>query len=160
MRKNNEILVLTPSVLGTSLPPNVKLWYEVHKISQFFDKPRQCNKCYKFSHSTRMCCSKHQVCILCAQVHAGTYASAELLCINCHGKHAANEKTCPTYQREVKLQKFQGQNHLTIWDARQQFKESNNTQEKSFAKVATTTIIGSISKIRIWNSYSKYVSSV
>ena len=37
-------------------------------------------------------------------------------------------------------------NHLTIRDVRQQFKESNNIQEKSFAKVVSATTNGSISK--------------
>lgn len=129
----------TSSVLvtcfGTSLPPEVKLWYQLHKINLFFDKPRPCLTCFRFNHSTRSCRSD-KVCASCATTHTGECASPTLLCINCKGAHSATSKSCPTYLREVRLQRFRSKNHLTIREARRQFKDSQDSSKVQYATVA------------------------
>ncbi|GFT15665.1 uncharacterized protein TNCV_4985851 [Trichonephila clavipes] len=43
------------TILGTTLPETVKLWFINHRIQNFIDKPRQCTTCFSFLHSTRFC---------------------------------------------------------------------------------------------------------
>ena len=82
-------------------------------------------------------CRSELMCISCAQSHPEACDPSALRCINCKGSHAANDKNCPAYQREIKLQKFRSQHHLTIRDARRQFKDSNIPLDHSYAKVAS-----------------------
>lgn len=74
MRKSQAISYPTPTVLvtklGTNLPSEVRLWFQNHKISQFWDRPRQCQVCYKYNHSTKSCKSE-QICKRCALTHEG-----------------------------------------------------------------------------------------
>ncbi|GFW45270.1 uncharacterized protein TNCV_4733781 [Trichonephila clavipes] len=63
---NPEISPVLITILGTVLPDNVKLWFINHKIQLFIDKPRQCTKCFSFSHPSRFCqspaiCSEKQI---------------------------------------------------------------------------------------------------
>ncbi|GFS85272.1 uncharacterized protein TNCV_75291 [Trichonephila clavipes] len=63
---NPEISPVLTTILGTVLPDNVKLWFINHKIQLFIDKPRQCTKCFSFSHPSRFCqspaiCSEKQI---------------------------------------------------------------------------------------------------
>lgn len=48
--KNHSPELVT--TLGTSLPTEIKLWLSIQETRKFIDRPRQCNKFYKFNHST------------------------------------------------------------------------------------------------------------
>lgn len=123
--------------LGTRLPSEIKLWFQNHRISAFWDKPRQCAKCYKYNHSTRTC-TRDAVCKKCAQSHESACSSDTTVCINCQGPHEADDKNCPLYAKEVKIQKFKSENHFTISEARRQFKETSSAN--TYAKVAASSV--------------------
>ncbi|GFU51499.1 reverse transcriptase domain-containing protein [Trichonephila clavipes] len=69
------------TILGTTLPETVKLWFINHRIQNFIDKPRQCTTCFSFLHSTRFC-QKTAICINCGDSHSGQ-CSNNSRCINC-----------------------------------------------------------------------------
>ncbi|GFS68773.1 reverse transcriptase domain-containing protein [Trichonephila clavipes] len=69
------------TILGTTLPETVKLWFINHRIQNFIDKPRQCTTCFSFLHSTRFC-QKTAICINCGDPHSGQ-CSNNSRCINC-----------------------------------------------------------------------------
>ncbi|GFY29240.1 probable RNA-directed DNA polymerase from transposon BS [Trichonephila clavipes] len=69
---NPEISPVLITILGTVLPDNVKLWFINHKIQLFIDKPRQCTKCFSFSHPSRFCQSP-AICCNCGSSHSGEY---------------------------------------------------------------------------------------
>ncbi|GFU86372.1 uncharacterized protein TNCV_1417241 [Trichonephila clavipes] len=48
------------TILGTTLPETVKLWFINHRIQNFIDKPKQCTTCFSFLHSTRFFAKKLQ----------------------------------------------------------------------------------------------------
>ena len=138
--------------LGTSLPSEVKLWYEVHRISPFFDKPRACLKCHRFNHSTKMCRSTDSICVSCATSHTGDCTSPTPLCINCKAAHPANDKACPHYLQEARLQKFRSENHLTIREARRQFTYRPVANKTSYAMVADSTPPDTVTKADLDNA--------
>ena len=126
-----------PSVLITcvgSLLQEVKLWYQVFRISIFVDKQQQCRTCHRFTHSTRACRSDKQLCSSCGEAHPHV-CSATSPRINCSGAHTATNKDCPQYQLEIRLQKFKSPNHLTIRKARHQFMDNVSTSSRSSGKV-------------------------
>ncbi|GFT16949.1 uncharacterized protein TNCV_2860861 [Trichonephila clavipes] len=88
------------TILGTTLPETVKLWFINHRIQNFIDKPRQCTTCFSFLHSTRFC-QKTAICINCGDPHSGQ-CSNNSRCINCKGDHPANSLNCPEYIKEKK----------------------------------------------------------
>ena len=106
VKKSSGIDQPTPNVLvtcyGTSLPDEVKIWYQVHKIQTFYDKPRSCAKCHRYNHSTKACRSE-PICKICATSHTGNCSSDTPCCINCKGQHAADDKKCPKYIQETKV---------------------------------------------------------
>ena len=97
----------------------------------FSDKPRQCGKCYRFNNATSKCRSD-SICMDCATTHTGQCSSPTLLCINCKG----NDKRCPSYLREVQIQKYKSQNHLTIQEAWLQFRAQQKPVAAQYATVA------------------------
>ncbi|GFS86615.1 uncharacterized protein TNCV_3160671 [Trichonephila clavipes] len=81
---NPEISPVLITILGTVLPDNVKLWFINHKIQLFIDKPRQCTKCFSFSHPSRFGQSL-AICCNCGS-HSGE-CTVNANCINCKGNH-------------------------------------------------------------------------
>lgn len=68
---SSQVPVTSP---GTNLPHEIKLRISLHFIRQFIDRPQQCNKCFKFNHSSEKCNSE-QICVTCSLCHTGTCTS-------------------------------------------------------------------------------------
>lgn len=70
LKFHNKVASSTGTVLvtklGTALPDSVKLWYQYHRISIFIDRPKHCDRCCKFTHSTKSC-KQNIVCIKCGE---------------------------------------------------------------------------------------------
>ena len=94
LRKNDNTLRPTSTVLvtklGVHLPREIKLWYQLHRISIFVDKPRQCLRCFKFNHNLNACRSS-QLCASCGNSHEGPCTSP-ISCVNCHGTYLATDR--------------------------------------------------------------------
>ena len=148
----------TPTVLvmcyGTTIPIEVKLWYQRHCIHIFSNKPRQCAKCNRFNHATNKCGSD-SICTQCATTHTGQCYSPTLTCINCKGNHAANDKHCPPYLQEVQLQKYKSQNHLTIQEARRQFQAQQKPVMAQYATVAARTPVEMVTRSEFESTVSQ-----
>lgn len=107
--------------LGTSLPNEVKIWYQRHKITLFVDRPRCCQKCWAYNHATKNC-KKDKICRNCGAVHEGDCKDGAQACASCLGSHATGDKTCPKYIEELKIQEFKSKHHLTVTEARRKYK--------------------------------------
>ena len=153
----------TPTVLvtcyGTTIPTEVKLWYQRHRIYVFSDKPRQCGKCYRFNHATSKCRSD-SICMHCATAHTGQCSSPTLFCINCKRNHPANDKRCPSYLREVQIQKYKSQNHLTIQEARRQFRAQTKPVEAQYATVAARPPAEMVTKSEFESTVSQLFTKI
>ncbi|GFV79338.1 uncharacterized protein TNCV_272151 [Trichonephila clavipes] len=54
------------TILGINTPEYVKLWFFNHRIQLFIDKPRQCSKCFSYTHLFRFCSSPIR-CVNCGE---------------------------------------------------------------------------------------------
>ena len=116
-----EVSPVLVTILGNSLPNEIKLWFSLHKIRQFIDRPRQCRKCHKYNHSESKCPSQaNPICVNCGTQHEGVCQAAPHCC-NCEGNHRADYNQCPTRQEEAKFLKYKCLNFLSITDARRKY---------------------------------------
>lgn len=118
--------------LGLYLPNEIKLWYQNHKISLFSDRPRQCTKCWEFTHTTKNCQNLAR-CKRCGKVHSSSCEATSPECLHCHESHEADDKICSRYQDELTIQKLKSTHHISISEARRQFKINQSTAAKSYA---------------------------
>ncbi|GFY29689.1 uncharacterized protein TNCV_1812691 [Trichonephila clavipes] len=121
---NPEISPVLITILGTVLPDNVKLWFINHKIQLFIDKPRQCTKCFSFSHPSRFCQSP-AICCNSGSCHSGE-CTVNANCINCKGNHPANFSLCSSFLAEKQIMELKCRQHVTLSEARRRFRASNS----------------------------------
>ncbi|GFS64156.1 uncharacterized protein TNCV_3945171 [Trichonephila clavipes] len=117
---NPEISPVLITILGTVLPDNVKLWFINHKIQLFIDKPRQCTKCFSFSHPSRFCQSP-AICCNCGSSHSGE-STVNANCINC----PTNFSLCSSFLAEKQIMELKCRQHVTLSEARRRFRASNS----------------------------------
>lgn len=82
------------------------LWYFRVKMEEYQNKEGipQCYNCQAYGHKAGWCTAQPK-CMRCAQNHstkdcAGNQAA---LCTNCLGRHTANDKRCPKYPKQDKI---------------------------------------------------------
>ncbi|GBL75451.1 hypothetical protein AVEN_194630-1 [Araneus ventricosus] len=123
--KQNSPKEMSPvliTILGTTVPEAIKIWFVHQRLQKFIDRPRQCNKCFSFMHPSRIC-DKTIIYYLCGVVHIGPCQQPEK-CINCNGPHNAKSRSCPSYITEQKILELKCQNHITTGEARRIFQQN------------------------------------
>ena len=132
--KPSETVLVT--IFGTQLPVSVKFFYISEKIKLFYDRPRQCSKCWHFDHVLAKC-SSEVVCRKCSGNHLlASCNSSTSTCTNCKGQHEATDSHCPFRLKEFQILKFKADNHIPITEARRRFRIHD---QKSFAAVAKSS---------------------
>ncbi|GBM26444.1 hypothetical protein AVEN_126948-1 [Araneus ventricosus] len=124
--KLNSNKVISPvliTILGTTVPESIKLWFIRQRTQPFVDRPRQCNKCFVFTHGTRTC-DKTNICFCCGGDHTGPCQQPPT-CVNCSGSHNTKSRSCPVYIQEQKILELKCHNHITIGEARRIFQQKN-----------------------------------
>ncbi|GBN88339.1 hypothetical protein AVEN_66766-1 [Araneus ventricosus] len=130
--KPNSGKVTSPvliTILGTTVPETIKLWFIRQRIQPFVDRPRQCNKCFVYTHGARTC-DKNNICFCCGGDHIGPCQQPPK-CVNCSGSHNAKSRSCPVYIQEQKLLELKCRNHITIGEARRIFRQKNANYAES-----------------------------
>ena len=122
--------------LGTLLPTELKIWYSIHHVKQFIDRPRQCRRCFKFNHTEIKCKNAEKICVTCGSSHGGS-CSLPMACINCKGEHRADFLQCPFRKKEEEFLRFKCSNFLTFSEARRKFVKNSDSYAK---KVKTPTV--------------------
>ena len=110
MLKRSDILTPSRTLFLTfdylPIPSHIKAGYERVRIHQYVPAPRRCFKCQQFGHTQQFCHQTVAICVTCGQfVHDGICETLPY-CVNCHGNHASNQKGCPRYIEEHKIQKI------------------------------------------------------
>ncbi|GBN52472.1 hypothetical protein AVEN_161948-1 [Araneus ventricosus] len=136
---NKSKCIATENVLvtiyDTNLPQHIKLWLTRQEIFLFLDKPRQCHKCFSFSHPSSKC-KNESICEKCGEQHnVQSCTSPTLNCILCKAPHKATDLKCPKREEERKFLKFRCINRLSFIDARQKFQ----IDKKSYLSVTSTS---------------------
>ncbi|GBO16754.1 hypothetical protein AVEN_161007-1 [Araneus ventricosus] len=122
LNSTKEISVLI-IILGTTVPEAIKIWFVHQGLQQFIDQPRQCNKCFSFTHPSRIC-DKANIYYLCGVVDIGPCQQPKK-CINCNGSHNAKSRSCPFYVNEQNILELKCRNHITTSEARRIFQQKN-----------------------------------
>ncbi|GFW13430.1 uncharacterized protein TNCV_1879321 [Trichonephila clavipes] len=122
------------TILGINTPECIKLWFFNHRIQLFIDKPRQCSKCFSYTHLSRFCSSPIR-CINCGESHTEQCINFSN-CINCKGDHPTNSPNCPNFIKEKKILEFKCNHHLTLGEARHKFKETHSANYSTVLKTA------------------------
>lgn len=134
---SNTVLV---TIFGFNLPNQIKLWYQIHNIDLFIDKPRACYKCFAYNHPPKTCTNK-QTCVKCSNElsdsHKKDTCINEKKCANCQGAHDSLDKTCIFYLKELEINRLKAEKHLTLSEARNLHKSKEN--QKTMAKRITNT---------------------
>ncbi|GBN06655.1 hypothetical protein AVEN_137060-1 [Araneus ventricosus] len=120
------------TIVGTTLPEYVKMWFIHQRINLFIDRPRTCNKCFSFFHATRTC-TLNPACHQCGQMHASIY-QGPIHCINCKGNHSALDKNCPHYIKEIKVLEYKARYYVTTGEARRILNQRPNTNLATIVK--------------------------
>jgi len=101
----------------SEFPSEVRVGYLIFKTRPYISKPLRCFKCNRLGHVASHCKGKES-CSKCGEQHSWTVCpSTALNCPNCHGKHAANDKSCPRYKQEDKSLKIKSSRNVTYAEA-------------------------------------------
>ena len=101
----------------SDLPSEVRIRYLNFKIRPYVPKPLRCFKCNRFGHVANHCKGKER-CSKCGEQHSWTVCpSTALNCPNCHGKHAANDRSCPRYKQEEHVLKNKSSRNVSYAEA-------------------------------------------
>ena len=108
-------------------------------VSQFIPNPIRCYKCQKFGR-TKFNCRKNEVCNKCGKEdHTDSQeCTNEAKCVNCQGNHASNDKTCPKWKEEKKIQRIKAERGISYTDAKKQM-DIFNSVKTAYAQAAAAT---------------------
>ncbi|GBO41672.1 hypothetical protein AVEN_220152-1 [Araneus ventricosus] len=120
------------TILGTTLPEHIKMWFIHQGINLFIDRPRMCNICFSFFHATRTC-TLNPACYQCGQIHTSP-CQGPIQCINWKGNHSALDKNCPHYIKEIKVLEYKTRHHVTTGEARRILNQRPNTNLATIVK--------------------------
>ena len=82
-----------------NLPDNVIINKFRCDVKPYIQNVLQCTRCWRFGHPAMYCRSKNPYCVQCSDTHVfeGSCKNTSTKCINCKGKHYANDRSCPKY---------------------------------------------------------------
>ena len=101
----------------SELPSEVRTGYLLFKIRPYIPNPLRCFKCNRFGHVVHHCKIK-ELCSKCGEQHSWTVCpSTALNCPNCHGKHVANDKSCPRYKQVENVLKIKTSRNVSYAEA-------------------------------------------
>ncbi|GFO34109.1 RNA-directed DNA polymerase from mobile element jockey [Plakobranchus ocellatus] len=100
-------------------PSRIRAGYLTLDVRPYVPLPMRCYKCQRYGHGKDRCKTPAAVCVRCGKGgHVESDCSADPLCINCRGNHAASSKTCPKFLEEQAILRYKAENGGTFRQAR------------------------------------------
>ena len=136
-RKPTETFILT--FQSKTLPKYIRVGNYRVALSQFIPNPARCYKCQKFD-DTKFNCRKNEVCTKCGQEdHTDSQeCNNKAKCVNCQGKHESNDKECPKWKAEKKIQRIKAERGISYTEAKKRM-DIFNSVKLSYAQAAAAT---------------------
>ena len=139
-RKINSSLELTGTMVLTfdscTLPEKVKLGWTAFEVRPYVPSVRQCFKCLKFNHSSRVCRATTDRCSNCGEEgHTYLTCSNPTNCANCDQAHRAIDQKCPLYQIEKETIAYQSKEKCTYGEAKKYAIQLLGSKGISFADI-------------------------
>lgn len=112
---------------GRFLLDNISLYNGLVKLKvrPYISLVKQCYNCYRFGHTKAVCRSKCKICIVCSEAFHGLCDRPDK-CVNCGGKHKANDRSCEIYLYNKQILKVRRKN-MSIYEAKNIIRESSRT---------------------------------
>ena len=126
------------TLLGTSLPEEIRLWFSIHRMRQFIDRPLQYRKCHKFTRCEVKCNIENKICVTCGESSNKGACSSPIKCANRKGAYTADFNQCPVRVTEINFLNFKCKQHLTFTEARRCY--SQKEKSNSYAKTASVSL--------------------
>ena len=122
-----------------TLPKYIRVGYYRVAVSQFIPNPVRCYKCQKYGH-TKFNWRKNDVCTKCGQEDHTDHQECknEAKCVNCQGKHEANNKECPNWKEEKEIQRIKTERGISYIEAKKQM-DIFNSVKTTYAQAAAAT---------------------
>ena len=133
------------------LPTHLFLGFERFPVDRYVPNPSRCFKCQKFGHSSRTCCSKEDVCSICASTdhsYKDCNKQDSPHCSNCSGPHKASDQECPKYLVEKATLKLQAEKRLSPKEAR---KKLRNNTKAHLTKEGHGPMLQLLNKLTCWS---------
>ena len=143
--RNSKIQIPKIKYSGLELPRVVMILGTNCEVREHIPKPMQCQKCWKYGHTTKKCRGT-KTCANCASTtHPEDVNQWECenqkKCPNCGEQHHAKSKSCKYYIYNADLTIMQARNGYSIAQARVEMRikgHTNPAYEKSFKDTLTT----------------------
>ena len=133
---NTNTYILTFNT--SQVPTEIKVGYNLIKVSPYIPNPLRCYNCQKFGHHESKCL-KAPVCKRCGESgsdHIELSCSNPLKCPNCQGNHTANSKDCVIWKREKEVNRIKFTNNIPFPEARKIVQNTNLFPTKSYSDAA------------------------
>ena len=133
---NTNTYILTFNT--SQVPTEIKVGYNLIKVSPYIPNPLRCYNCQKFGHHESKCL-KAPVCKKCGESgsdHIELSCSNPLKCPNCQGNHTANSKDCVIWKREKEVNRIKFTNNIPFPEARKIVQNTNLFPTKSYSDAA------------------------
>ena len=138
--KRNEETINTNTYIITfkksSLPKELKVGYNLIKVSPYIPSPLRCYNCQKFGHYETKCL-KSPVCKKCGESgsdHIELSCNNPIRCANCQGNHPSDSRDCMVCRREKEINTIKYTNNISFPEARKLIQTRNQFPAKSYAQ--------------------------
>ena len=118
-----------------SPPKSIKVGYLRVPVTPFVPSPLRCFRCQRYGHSSKTCNSP-EICRNCGQEKHDEECTLPTKCANCKESHPANSKKCPTWIKEVQIQKVRTERKCSFSEARRLVAVDTSFSETSYAAQA------------------------
>ena len=139
-RSRTNLVVLTFN--SDSLPPDIQFGRDVKKALPYKYNVIQCTKCWWFGHWEAKCGRGIQICKACSRrglYHNGDtcFSDSEtpINCSNCSGDHAADDKSCPAWIKQLEVAKIRTQKQINYKQALEIFKRNRNREAQKASRL-------------------------
>ncbi|GAB0097525.1 hypothetical protein DMENIID0001_131690 [Sergentomyia squamirostris] len=120
VRKDTGLFIVTFDT--PDLPKTLDVGYSVVEVKLYIPKPLRCFQCHRLGHAQISCKNKN------AQKKEnnepvikgkGKGKKKKIIpCVNCSGNHESWSKTCPMYENECQILRFQAENQVNYGTAK------------------------------------------
>ena len=126
-----------------SLPEYIRVGYERVPVRPYVPNPMRCFRCQRFGH-TQVRCTSDLVRVHCGdRSHGDDACTRPVMCVNCGGKHSSNDRQCPRYIHEKRIQEIRVQDGISFVEARKKLDASLTAKgPTSYAAVAKVRTAG------------------